>query len=83
LTKNVYDERYVEVEKCVQKSLWLVPNASSVTTILPRIRRLILTEWRPRSIADSARLIPFTRKLNNSALLGGNYGRCFRKAGEA
>ena len=79
----MYDQRYVEVEKCVQKSLWHAPSASSVTTILPRIRRLILTEWRRRNTADSARPTPFTRKPNKSALLGGYYGRFFGKAGKA
>ena len=79
----MFDERYVEVEKCVQKSLWHVLNANSVTTILPRIRRLILTEWRRRNTADSARPTPFTRKPNKSTSLGGYYGRFFRKAGTA
>jgi hypothetical protein len=67
LTKNTVVKRYVEVEKCVQKSLWHARNANSVTTILPRIRRPIPTEWRSRSTADSARLIPFTRKPSKSA----------------
>lgn len=57
----------MEVAKCVQKSHWLVPNASSVTTILPRIRKRILIEWKPRNIADSAGHTHCTRKPNKSA----------------
>ena len=71
MTKNLYDERYVEVERCVQKSLWHVPNANSVITILPRIRKLILTEWKPRSIADSARLTHYIRKPSKRGLKDG------------
>jgi len=50
---------------CVQELLWHVPNANSVTTTPPRIRRLIRTEWKPRSIADSVRSIQTIRKPNN------------------
>lgn len=50
---------------CVQELHWHVPNANSVTTILPRIRRLILTEWKPRNIVDSVRDIQIIRKPNN------------------
>ena len=46
---------HMEVAKCVQKSLWLVRNASSVNTIQPRIRKNILKEWKPRSTAGSAK----------------------------
>ena len=56
--------KHVEVEKCVQKSLQHVPSANSVTTILPRIRKLILTEWKPRNIVDFARHILCTKKQN-------------------
>jgi len=57
----------MEVAKCVQKSLWHVQNASSVTIIPPRIRKRILTEWRPRNIAGSAGNTHCTKKPNNSA----------------
>ena len=61
-----------EVELCVQRLHWHVQSASSVTIILPRIRRLIPTGWRLRSIVDSARPIHCTRKQNNqSNELGG------------
>ena len=56
--------KYVEVDKCVQKSHWHVPSANSVTTILPRIRRHILTEWKPRNIVDSVRHILYTKRQN-------------------
>ena len=55
-------KEYVEVAKCVQKSLWLALSASSVTTILPRKRRTIPTGWRYGSIADSAGSIQCTKK---------------------
>ena len=55
----------MEVAKCVQKSLWLVPSASSVTTILPRKRRTIPTGWKPVSIADSAESTQYTKKQNS------------------
>ncbi len=78
---------------CVQKSHWHVQSASSVTTIPPRIRRLILTEWKPRSIVDSVRDIQIIRKPNNFVLeertnaraiswqIGENNGRFRRKEG--
>ena len=39
-----------------------------VITTRQRTRKLIQTEWKPRSIVDSARLIHYTRKPNR--LLG-------------
>lgn len=56
----------MEVERCVQRLHWHVQNASSVITILRRIRRHILTEWKPRNIVDSARLIQFTKRPSNN-----------------
>ena len=56
---------HMEVAKCVQKSHWLVRSASSVTTILPRIRKHILIEWKPRNIADSAGHPHCIKKPNN------------------
>ena len=52
-------------KSCAQESHWHVQNANSVTTTWPRIRRLIRTEWRLRSTADSARDILCTRKQYN------------------
>lgn len=49
---------------CVQRLHWHVQSASSAITILQRRRRLILTEWKSRSIADSAELIHCIRKQN-------------------
>ena len=34
-----------------------------------RIRRIIRTEWKPRNIVDSAKLILYTRKPNNYAVV--------------
>ena len=68
----------MEVAKCVQKLLWHVPNANSVTTILPRIRRLILTEWKSESIADFAGSTQRTRKPNK--LTRGGKGKARRSA---
>lgn len=65
LKKNGEFKEYVEVAKCVQKSLWLVLSASNVTTILPRKRRTIPTGWKSGSIADSAESTQCTRKPNN------------------
>ena len=53
-----------EVELCVQRLHWHVQSANSVITILQRRRRPILTEWRSRSIVDSAGLIHCTKKQN-------------------
>ena len=64
---------HVEVAKCVQKSLWLVLSASSVTTILPRKRRIIRTGWRRRSIADFAGSIHCIKKPNKEPIAV----RCF------
>lgn len=73
----------MEVAKCVQKSLWLVLSASSVTTILPRIRKLILTEWKSRNTADSAERTQFTRKPNNFRIKRRDDGRFSGKDKEA
>lgn len=54
-----------EVELCVQRLHWLVRNASSGITIPQRKRKTILTEWKSRSIVDSARLTHCTKKQNN------------------
>ena len=53
-----------EVELCVQKLHWHVRSASSVTTILPRKRRIIPTGWKSGSIADSAGSTRYTKKQN-------------------
>ena len=55
--------------ECVRRSHWLVQSVSSVTTTLRRIRRIIRTEWKPRNIVDSAKLILYTRKPNNYAVV--------------
>ena len=55
----------LEVKKCVQELHWHVPSANSVTTIRLRIRKHIRTEWKPRNIADFARLTQCTRKLSS------------------
>lgn len=57
-------KEYVEVAKCVQKSLWLALSASSVTTILPRKRRTIPRGWKFGSIADFAESTQYTKKQN-------------------
>ena len=54
-----------KVEKCVQESHWHVQNANSATITQPRIRRRILTEWKPRNTADSARSTQRTKRQNN------------------
>ena len=51
--------------KCVQELHLLAQNARIVTMILRRIRRLILTEWKQTSTADSARDIHYIRKQSN------------------
>lgn len=55
----------MEVERCVQELHWHVQSVNSVITTLLRIRRHILTEWKPRNIADSAELTQFIRKPSN------------------
>ena len=60
----------VEVARCAQESHWHVRSANSVTTIQRRIRRLILTGWRRRSIADSAgNILCIRRRSNRSSFL--------------
>lgn len=66
---------------CVRELHWHVQNANNVTTTLQKIRKHIRTEWKQRSIADSARPILHTKKQNNIGswfLKGVQHGR-FRK----
>jgi len=51
---------------CAQELHWHVQNASSVITTWRRKRKLIRIEWKPKSIADFAESILYTRKPNNS-----------------
>ena len=62
---------HAEVELCVQRLHWLVPNASSAITILQRRKKIIPTEWRTRNTVGSAGPIHYTRKQSNSLRLGG------------
>ena len=51
-------------KSCAQELHWHVQNANNVITTWLRIRRLILTEWKQRSIADSVKHIRYTKKQN-------------------
>ena len=50
---------------CALESHWHVQNANSVTTILLRIRKLILTEWKQVNIVDSAKNTQHIKRLNS------------------
>ena len=50
---------------CALESHWHVQNANSVTTILLRIRKLILTEWKQVNTVDSVKNTQHIKRLNS------------------
>lgn len=66
--------------KCVQELHWHVQNANSVTITQRRIRRRILTEWKPRNIADSAKRTQCIKRRNNLSCIV--FERGFRMSNE-
>ena len=54
---------------CAQESHWHAQNVSSEITTQQKTKRIILTEWRHRSTADSVRNTHCTKKQNNPVYL--------------
>ena len=50
---------------CALESHWHVQNANSVTTILLRIRKLILTEWKQVNTVDSVKNTQHIKRQNS------------------
>ena len=54
---------------CALRSHWHVRSVNSEITTRQKKRRIILTEWKQRSTANSVRDTQCTRKQNNSGLV--------------